>query len=141
MKAIRVQQFGGPEVLKIEAIPDLQPGPGQVAVKVHAAGVNPFETYQRTGTYAVKPQLPYTPGADAAGIVIGIGPGVQRVRTGDRVYVAGNITGSYAEQLVCLESQAHPLSKNVSFQQGAGMGVPYGTAYRALFQKAYGLPN
>lgn len=141
MKAIRVQQFGGPEVLKIETVPDLQPGPGQVLVKVHAAGVNPFETYQRTGTYAIKPQLPYTPGADAAGSVIGIGAGVQRVRAGDRVYVAGNVTGSYAEQTVCLESQAHPLPKNISFQQGAAIGVPYGTAYRALFQKAHVLPN
>jgi NADPH:quinone reductase len=141
MKAIRVQQFGGPEVLKIENIPDLQPGPGQVLVKVHAAGVNPFETYQRTGTYAVKPQLPYTPGADAAGTVMSVGAGVQRVRAGDRVYVAGNVTGSYAEQTLCLESQLHPLPKNVSFQQGAAMGVPYGTAYRALFQKAHCLPN
>src|SRR5690349_6694969 len=141
MKAIRVQQFGGPEVLKIETIPDLQPGAGQVLVKVHAAGVNPFETYQRTGTYAIKPQLPYTPGADAAGTVISVGAGVQRVRAGDRVYVAGNLTGSYAEQTLCLESQAHPLPKNVSFQQGAAMGVPYGTAYRALFQKAHSLPN
>lgn len=141
MKAIRVQQFGGPEVLKIETIPDLQPGPGQVLVKVHAAGVNPFETYQRTGTYAIKPQLPYTPGADAAGTVMGIGSGVQRTRAGDRVYVAGNVTGSYAEQVVALDAQVHPLPKNVSFQQGAAMGVPYGTAYRALFQKAHGFPN
>ncbi len=141
MRAIRVQQFGGPEVLKIETVPDLQPGPGQVLVKVHAAGVNPFETYQRTGTYAIKPQLPYTPGTDAAGSVISVGAGVQRVRAGDRVYVAGNVTGSYAEQLLCIESQAHPLPKNISFQQGAAMGVPYGTAYRALFQKAHALPN
>ena len=141
MKAIRVQQFGGPEVLKIETVPDLQSGPGQVLVKVHAAGVNPFEAYQRTGTYAVRPQLPYTPGADAAGTVISVGSGVQGFRAGDRVYVAGNLTGSYAEQTLCLESQAHPLPKNVSFQQGAAMGVPYGTAYRALFQKAHGLPS
>lgn len=141
MKAIRVHQFGGPEVLKIENVPDLEPGPGQVLVKVDAAGVNPFETYQRTGTYAIKPPLPYTPGADAAGTVIGVGASVQRVRVADRVYVAGNLTGSYAEQTLCLESQAHPLPKNVSFQQGAAMGVPYGTAYRALFQKAHSRPN
>jgi len=141
MKAIRVQQFGGPEVLKIESVPDLQPGTGQVLVKVHAVGVNPFETYQRTGTYAVKPQLPYTPGADAAGTVISAGSGVHRARAGDRVYVAGNVTGSYAEQVVALDAQVHPLPKNVSFQQGAAIGVPYGTAYRALFQKAHGLPS
>jgi len=140
MKAIRVHQFGGPEVLKIEEIPDLRPGTGQVVVKVHAIGVNPFETYQRTGTYAIKPQLPYTPGADAAGVVASVGDGVRRVKPGDRVYVAANLSGSYAEQVLCLESQVHPISKNVSFQQGAAMGVPYGTAYRALFQKAKALP-
>ena len=140
MKAIRVHQFGGPEVLKIEEISDLRPGTGQVVVKVHAIGVNPFETYQRTGTYAIKPQLPYTPGADAAGVVASVGDGVRRVKPGDRVYVAANLSGSYAEQVLCLESQVHPISKNVSFQQGAAMGVPYGTAYRALFQKAKALP-
>ena len=140
MKAIRVHQFGGPEVLKIEEIPDLRPGTGQVVVKVHAIGVNPFETYQRTGTYAIKPQLPYTPGADAAGVVASIGEGVRRVKTGQRVYVAGNLSGSYAEQVLCLESQVHAMAKHASFQQGAAMGVPYGTAYRALFQKANALP-
>jgi len=140
MKAIRVHQFGGPEVLKIEEISDLRPGTGQVVVKVRAIGANPFETYQRTGTYAIKPQLPYTPGADAAGVVASVGDGVRRVKPGDRVYVAANLSGSYAEQVLCLESQVHPISKNVSFQQGAAMGVPYGTAYRALFQKAKALP-
>ncbi|HWC20645.1 MAG TPA: NADPH:quinone reductase [Terriglobales bacterium] len=140
MRAIRVHQFGGPEVLKLEEVPDLRPGSGQVVVKVHAIGVNPFETYQRTGTYAVKPPLPYTPGADAAGVVVSVGEGVQRVRAGDRVYVAGNLSGSYAEQVSCLESQVHPLPNNVSFQQGAAIGVPYATAYRALFQKAHAQP-
>lgn len=140
MKAIRVHQFGGPEQLKLEEVPDLQPGPGQVVVQVRAIGVNPFETYQRTGTYAIKPQLPYTPGADAAGIVAKTGPGVQRVKVNDRVYVAGNLTGSYAEQTLCLESQVHPLPAKVSFEQGAAIGVPYVTAYRALFQKAHALP-
>jgi len=140
MKAIRVHQFGGPEVLQLEEVFDLRPGSGQVVVKVHAAGVNPFETYQRTGTYAIKPPLPYTPGADGAGVVVSAGDGVQRVKPGDRVYVAGNLSGSYAEQVLCLESQVHRLPTNVSFQQGAAMGVPYGTAYRALFQKAHALP-
>jgi len=140
MKAIRIHDFGGPEVLKLEDVPDLEPGPGQLVVKVHAAGVNPFETYMRTGTYAIKPQLPFTPGADAGGVVASVGSGVQQVKPGDRVYVAGNLSGSYAEQVLCNQAQAHPLPKNVSFEQGAAMGVPYGTAYRALFQKAQGLP-
>ena len=141
MKAIRVQQFGGPEQLKLEEVPDPKPGPGQVVVKIHAAGVNPFDTYIRTGTYAMKPQLPYTPGADAAGVVAAVGSGVQRVKVGDRVYVAGTLSGAYAERALCLESQVHPLPKNVSFQQGAAIGVPYATAYRALFQKAQALPS
>lgn len=139
MKAIRVGQFGGPEQLKLEDIPDLQPGPGQVVVQVHAIGVNPFETYQRSGAYAIKPELPYTPGADAAGVVSKTGSGVQRVKIGDRVYVAGNVSGSYAQQALCLESQVHLLPQKVSFEQGAAIGVPYVTAYRALFQKAYAL--
>jgi NADPH2:quinone reductase len=141
MKAIRVHQFGGPDELKLEVVPDPKPEPGQVLVKIHAAGVNPFDTYIRTGTYSMKPQLPYTPGADAAGVVAAVGSGVQRVKAGDRVYVAGTLSGAYAEQVLCLESQVHSLPKNVSFQQGAAIGVPYVTAYRALFQKAHALPS
>lgn len=140
MKAIRVHQFGGPEQLKLEDVPAPSAGPGQVVVNVHAAGVNPFDTYIRTGTYAIKPPLPYTPGADAAGVVASIGEGVMRVKAGDRVYVAGTLSGAYAELALCLESQAHPLPPNVSYQQGAAIGVPYATAYRALFQKAHALP-
>src|SRR3954462_3722320 len=102
MKAIRVHQFGGPEQLILEDLPEPRPGAGQVVVKVHAAGVNPFETYMRSGTYAIKPQLPYTPGADAGGIVARVGAEVKRVKVGDGVYVAGNLRGSYAEQALCL---------------------------------------
>lgn len=136
MKAIRVHQFGGPEQLKLEEVPDLNPGPGQVVVKVRAVGVNPFDTYIRGGAYAMKPQLPYTPGADAAGTIASVGSGVTRFKSGDRVYIAGTLTGAYAEQALCQESQVHPLPKKASFEQGAAMGVPYATAYRALFQKA-----
>ena len=140
MKAIRVHQFGGPEQLKLEDVPAPNAGPGLVVVNVHAAGVNPFDTYIRTGTYAIKPPLPYTPGADAAGVVASIGEGVMRVKAGDRVYVAGTLSGAYAELALCLESQVHSLPPNVSYQQGAAVGVPYATAYRALFQKAHALP-
>ena len=89
MKAIRVHEFGGPEVMKLEEVADLQPGPGQVVVRVHAAGVNPVESYIRTGTYAMKPNLPYTPGNDGAGVVAAVGAGVTRVKAGDRVYTSG----------------------------------------------------
>ncbi len=80
MKAIRVHEFGGPEVMKLEEVPDPQPGPGQVVVRIHAAGVNPVEAYIRTGTYASKPSLPYTPGTDAGGVVSVVGSGVERFK-------------------------------------------------------------
>jgi len=136
MKAIRVHQFGGPEQLKLENISDVHPGPGQVVVKIHAIGVNPFDTYIRSGAYAIKPQLPYTPGADAAGVIASVGSDVKGVNVGQRVYVAGTVSGAYAEQALCQQAQVHPLAKNLAFQQGAGVGVPYATAYRALFHKA-----
>lgn len=140
MKAIRVHQFGGAEVLKLEELPDPQPGPGQVVIRVGAAGVNPVEAYVRTGTYASKPSLPYTPGTDAAGVVTSVGPDVKRVKVGDRVYTTGSKTGTYAEQTLCDEATVHPLPGHVSFEQGAAIGVPYGTAYRALFIRAQAKP-
>jgi len=140
MKAIRVHQFGGPEVLQLEEVSDLGAAEGQAVVRIHAVGVNPFDTYIRSGSYAIKPQLPYTPGADAAGVVSEVGSGVKDFKVGDRVYVAGSLSGAYVAYTLCRASQLHPLPKSVSFQQGAAMGVPYATAYRALFDKAQGLP-
>ena len=140
MKAIRVREFGGPEVMKLEEVPDLRPGPGQVVVRIHAAGVNPVESYIRTGTYASKPSLPYTPGADAGGVVLSVGADVKRFKAGDRVYTSGSLSGTYAEQALCNEGQIHPLPNSVSFEQGAAMGVPYGTAYRGLLQRGAAKP-
>ncbi len=136
MKAIRVHEFGGPEKLRLEQIADLKPGAGQVVVKIRAAGVNPVETYIRTGTYAVKPNLPYTPGMEGAGEVISVGEGVTRCQAGDRVYTIASLSGTYAEQALCGEAQVQPLPNNASFAQGAAMGIAYATAYRALFHKA-----
>ena len=138
MKAIRVHEFGGPEVLKYEETPTPKPGGGEVLVRVHAAGVNPYDTYMRNGTYAVKPPLPYTPGSDAAGVIEAVGTGVNRVKVGDRVYTAKTITGAYAEYALTLEEQAQPLPEKITFTQGAGVWVPYGTAYHALYHSAEG---
>ena len=88
MKAIRVHEFGGPEVLKLEQVATPKPSAGEVLVRIHAAGVNPYEAYMRAGTYALKPPLPYTPGSDGAGVVEAVGEGVKKVRHGDRVYTA-----------------------------------------------------
>jgi len=108
-----------------------------VLVRVKAAGVNPVDTYIRAGVYARKPNLPYTPGTDAAGIVEAVGPNVKRVKPGDRVYTNSSITGVYSELALCEESRVHPLPPKTSFAQGSALGVPYGTAYRALFQRGH----
>ncbi len=141
MRAIVVRQFGGPEVLKLEEVPALKPAAGQVLVRVHAGGVNPADTYARTGNYAVKPNLPYTPGTDGAGIVEAVGDGVGSVKPGDRVYIGRNLTGTYAEYTLALESQVHHLPQNISFAQGAGVYVPYGTAFHAYLHHAKARPG
>jgi NADPH2:quinone reductase len=121
--------------MRLEDVPDLTAGPKQVVVSVRAAGVNPADTYTRSGTYARKPNLPYTPGIDGAGVVASVGEGAGAV-VGSRVYLSGSLTGSYAEQALCDVSDVHPLPDDLSFSQGAAINVPYATAYRALFQKA-----
>ncbi|MBI2901986.1 MAG: NADPH:quinone reductase [Candidatus Methylomirabilis oxyfera] len=141
MNAIRVHEFGAPEVMRLEKVPEPRPGAGQVLVRVKAAGVNPVDTYIRSGMYPRKPALPYTPGADGAGTIESVGEGVKRVAVGDRVYTAGSITGSYAEHTLCHESQVHPLPNPISFTQGAAVNVPYATAYRALYQISHALPG
>src|SRR5437762_2456636 len=134
MKAILVREFGGPEVLKLEEVPTPKPAAGQVLVdshprhgyaqglvptpkpaagqvlvRIHAAGVNPYDTYMRAGTYAIKPPLPYTPGSDAAGVIEAISADVKKVKPGDRVYTAKTVTGAYAQYALALEEQVHPL--------------------------------
>jgi len=138
MKSIRVNQFGGPEVLKLEEIPTPKPDTGQLLVRLRAVGVNPYDTYMRAGTYAIKPHLPYTPGSDAAGTIESVGPGITKVKAGDRVYTAQTLTGAYAEYALAAEDQVYRLPEKISFEQGAGVWVPYGTAYHALhhFAKA-----
>ena len=135
MKAIVVQEFGGPEVMKLEDAPEPSPGPGQVTIRVRAVGVNPVDVYIRSGTYARKPNLPYTPGTDVGGTIETVGAGVTRLEPGQRVYAHAAV-GGYAEVALCEEWQAHPLPARVSFAQGAAMGVPYATAWRALFIRA-----
>ena len=141
MKAIVVREFGGPEVLRLEEAPLPKPAAGQVLVRVMASGVNPADTYTRSGTYAVKPELPYTPGTDGAGTVEVLGPGARRFKPGDRVYLARSISGTYAEYALAAEAQVHPLPDAVGFSEGAGLYVPYGAAYHALFHHALALPG
>lgn len=132
MKAIRVHEFGGPEVMKLEEVPELRTSNSQVLVRIRAVGVNPVDTYIRAGVYDPKPQLPYTPGKDGAGEIVG---------NGQRVYISGTTTGAYAQFAICNLTDVHPLPQRLSFEQGAAVGVPYATAYRALFQRAKALPG
>lgn len=136
MKAIVVREFGEPEVMRLEEVEMPQPTGAQVLVKIIAAGVNPVDTYLRTGIHAHAPKLPYTPGKDAAGIVEAIGDGVTRWKVGNRVYTADSLTGTYAEFSLANEAQLGRLPENISYEQGAGVWTPYATSYRALFQKA-----
>jgi NADPH2:quinone reductase len=136
MKAVVVRQFGAPSVLRLEDAPDPAAGAGEVVVRVRAAGVNPVETYLRSGTYTRRPPLPWTPGTDGAGEVVALGEGVSHVSVGERVYTTGSLTGTYAELCRCRESQVRPLPERLSFAQGAAIHVPYATAWRALLQKA-----
>src|SRR4029077_11238349 len=114
MKAIRVHEFGGPQVMKLEDVPDPKPGSGEVLVRIRAAGVNPVDAYMRSGTYPRKPPLPYTPGSDGAGEVEAVGADVHTFKAGDRVYIAGYGNspagaGTYAERAVCTPAQLYAL--------------------------------
>ena len=144
MRAILVREFGGPDVMRLENVPTPKPGPSDVLVRVRAAGVNPVDTYIRAGTYPRKPTPPYIPGMDGAGQVESVGSDVSDFKHGDRVYIAGdNVAppaGTYAEYALCSRTQLHRLPPRVSFNHGAAMGVPYATAYRALFIRAGARP-
>jgi NADPH:quinone reductase len=135
VKAIRVHQFGDPEVLRLEEVETPRPGPGQVLVRVRAIGVNPVETYQRSGSNP-SIELPWTPGSDAAGVVEAVGPAVTHLIPGAPVYTSDTINGSYAGFALCQARNVHLLPTNLTFQQGAAINIPYATAHRALHHRA-----
>ena len=140
MNAIVIREFGAPAVMKVEEVPDPAPAAGQVLIRVKAAGVNPVDTYIRSGVYARKPTLPATPGMDVGGVVEAVGAGVTRVRPGDRVY-AFLITGGYAQLALADEWQVRPLPDRASFGQGAAIGVPCTTAWLGLFHRGRARPG
>jgi NADPH2:quinone reductase len=146
MRAIVIRALGGPDVLKLEEIPDPQPPAGEVLVRIRAAGVNPVDGYIRAGTHARRAVPPFIPGFDGAGEVEAVGAGVDRFRRGDRVYISGAGpqpagTGTYAEFALAAPAQLRPLPAGLTFAQGAALGVPYATAYRALFQRGAARPS
>lgn len=139
MKAIRAHSFGGPEVLQLEELDDPVPGDGEVVVDVHAAGINPADTYMLNGTYAIVPELPYIPGGDAGGVIAAVGEGVEAHAVGDRVFVgtalSNDLTGCYAEKVKRKDSEVMPLPDGISFAEATAFGVSYTTAHYALFER------
>ncbi|MEB3314165.1 MAG: NADPH:quinone reductase [Cyanobacteriota bacterium] len=142
MQAIVVEHFGGPEVLQLKTLADpVLAQDREVLVEIRAAGVNPVDTYIRAGTYGRLPPLPYTPGLDGAGVVLAVGAAVTDLTVGDRVYGGWPLTGTYAQVARYDRPWVYPLPPQLSFAQGAGLFVPYSTAYRALFEKAQVQPG
>ena len=126
MKAIRVHAPGGPEALRYEDVPQPAPGPGQVLVKIEAAGVNYIDVYQRTGLYKVA--MPVILGQEAAGVVTAVGSGVMEPRVGDRVAYS-NVVGGYAEFAVVPADRVVVLPDGVSAKQGAAAMLQGMTAH------------
>lgn len=126
MKAIRVHQFGGPEVLKYEDVPTPAPGAGEARVKLEATGINFIDTYQRTGAY--KAALPFILGQEGAGIVDAVGPGVTEVKVGDRVAYA-SVMGAYAEYAIVPAARLVPVPEGVSSEQAAAVLLQGMTAH------------
>ncbi|MCP4456194.1 MAG: NADPH:quinone reductase [Planctomycetes bacterium] len=136
MKAIQVNAFGNADVLHDNTVPAPTPAPGQIQIQIKAIGINPVDTYIRSGVYPIKPNLPYIPGSDCAGIVAAVGSGVTQFVSGDHVYTGGSLTGTYAEYCLCTPDQVHALPQAITFEQGAALGIPYATACYALAYKA-----
>jgi NADPH:quinone reductase len=126
MKAVRVRETGGPEVLRIEEVADPVAGPGEVLVRVEATGLNFIEVYHRIGLY--KLPLPFTPGEEGAGTVVATGPGVSDVRVGDRV-ASTNLRGSYAELAVAPAERVVPIPDDVSTRDAAAVMLQGITAH------------
>jgi NADPH2:quinone reductase len=133
MRAIVVSQTGGPEVLQLSDVTDPEPGPGELLVKVGATGVNFIEIYQRSGLYSMN--LPFTPGAEAAGHVLAVGEGVTDFQPGDRVATA-DARGSYAEQVIVPAERAVAVPDGVDVQTAAAVLLQGMTAHY-LTQSTY----
>ncbi|AXY24641.1 quinone oxidoreductase [Suicoccus acidiformans] len=137
MRAIQMEQFGGPEHLQLVDIPIPEPGPGQVRIQVMTAGLNPNDLYTMKGDYAAYiPELPYMPGYDGSGIVDALGEGVQFLKQGERVFFTGFLadvkTGSLAEYIVIDAAVVHALPEELTFAEGAALGIPTLAAYQAV---------
>ena len=134
MRALVLHQHGPLENLKLETLPDPQPGPDEVLIEVHAASVNFPDLLVIAGTYQNLPPVPFVPGKDLAGTVAAIGPNVSSVEPGERV-MAQIEYGAFAERAVIPPNKCHPMPASMSFEEGAAMGLVYLTAHFALVER------
>ncbi|ABF43840.1 Alcohol dehydrogenase, zinc-binding protein (plasmid) [Deinococcus geothermalis DSM 11300] len=135
MRALICTAFAEPEALTVQTVPDPTPGPGEVVLDVQAAGVNYPDALMVMGQYQVKPPLPFTPGAEAAGVIAAVGEGVTHLRPGQRA-VAFTGTGAFAEQLLAPASVVMPLPDGLELEVAAGLPLAYGTSMHALADRA-----
>jgi NADPH:quinone reductase len=126
VRAIRIHELGGPEVLQLETVADPVPGPGEALVRLEAIGVNFIEIYQRTGLYKVP--MPFTPGGEGAGTVVAVGAGVEHVRVGERV-ASSDFTAAYAELAIARADRLVALPEGVSSRQAAAVMLQGMTAH------------
>ncbi|CAG5128218.1 unnamed protein product, partial [Candidula unifasciata] len=141
MRAVLVTQYGGPEVLKLENIPIPTPKDGEVLVRVHYSGVNPVDASIREGIRSIGKEPPFVSGRDAAGVVEVVGPGVTEYKKGDRVYVVAVVSGTCADYTAVPLRNVALLSDRLTFAQGAAIGIPYYTAYKALYTLCQARPG
>ncbi len=134
MRAVVVREFGPVGSHGVEAFPDPVAGPGEVLIDVRAVGLNFSDRLMMQGKYQVRPELPFVPGRDAAGVVAAIGDGVTRCRPGDRVNAIVTF-GAYAEKLAAPETHCFRLPDDMEFATGAAMGNVYITAYLAAVER------
>ena len=135
MKRVLVDRFGGPEVLRVVEDEVPRPGPGEVRVRVLAAGVSFTDAQLRAGTYLGVPPPPFTPGYELIGVVDELGPACSRLHVGDRV-AALTAYGSYAEYVCVPEAEAVEVPDGLDPAEVVGLVLTYGTAYQMLHRSA-----
>lgn len=130
MRAIRFHQLGGPDVLRLEDVPDPQPAPGEAVLAVRAVGVNWADTHFRTGTYFIKPQFPQIAGMEGAGEIVALGEGTEGLAIGDRVMALG--ANAYAEKMIVKPLYCYPMPRDLDFVRAAALPVQGITAHHVL---------
>jgi len=135
MKAILCKSWGLPDTLVVEELPDVVPGPGQVAIDVQAAGVNFPDVLIIQNKYQFKPELPFTPGSELAGVIRAVGDGVTHLKVGDKV-LAFVSQGAFAQQIAVSAQMVMPMPPGLDFDTAAAVTLTYGTSHHAVVDRA-----